>query len=115
MTDIKEKATDYWTALLEALRADGIIATIVTQSGPATTAFIVGKCSEPEPANGPWLPMTMLPQPGVQVVAINQVGRLKVLEYNEDRKSWQSMSRNVKADYYVGWTFIKPPKEGEVQ
>jgi hypothetical protein len=113
--NIKERATQYWTELLEALRADGIVATIITQSGPATTNFIVAKCNEPEPANGPWLPMTMFPQPGVQVVAVRiDKGALCVLTYNEQHASWMANGRRTKAGYYKGWTFIKPPQEGEV-
>ena len=116
MTDIKEQATNYWTELLEALRADGLIAMAITQSREATTSFIVSKCSEPEPANGPWLPMTMFPQPGVQVVAaMHTGGKMCVLTYSEDRKWLDRDERGVDASMFTGWTFIKPPQEGEVK
>jgi len=114
MTDIKERATQYWTELLEALRADGLIAPVITQSREATTNFIVAKCSEPDSANGPWLPMTMLPQPGVQVVAALVNGGLRVLTYSEDR-GWLRDGGLTRVKSYKGWTFIKPPQEGEVK
>lgn len=112
MTDIKEKATAMWTALLEALRADGLVGQIITQSGPATTNFIVEKCQEPS-ANGPWLPMHMLPQPGVQVVALDKDGGLHVVMIEDSYDEWVFVHNGqlLNAGMMLGYTFIKQPEQ----
>lgn len=84
MTDIKEQATVLWTELLEALRADGMIAHCITQSGPATTHVVVALAQRMLPQQQPWIGPHIKPQPGKQVVAKLVTGKLLMLAWNNE-------------------------------
>jgi hypothetical protein len=68
-----------WTQLIEAMRADGLIAHCITQSGPATNAVIMDAVTNV--ANGPWLSMNIKPEPKRDVVGLSKSGRLHILQF----------------------------------
>jgi len=105
--DLKEKATDLWTALLEALREDGLIAMCVTSSGPKTTSFIVNTAAAMTQMPQPWLQMDMKPQPWRLVVAKHVSGNYHLLRYCDgDKAGWYKGSVKVRPDRYSAWTFV---------
>lgn len=111
MSELKTMATTMWTQLLEGMRADGLIAHNVTQSGPATSKVIVEACqaiiAAPLPAQrAPWLGMDILPQPGREVVARNHSGALHILHYDDVAKSWFKGKLRVGASRFTAWTFV---------
>jgi hypothetical protein len=101
---LKSNAETLWTRLLEAMRADGIIAHCVLQSGPATTQIIVETVQQ---ASRPWIPMHMKPTPGKQVVAVNNSGQISVLTYSRDHDRWLDRdNRGVDESCFKGYTFV---------
>ncbi len=110
-TDLKEKATDLWTQLLQALREDGLIAMCVTQSGPKTTSVIVNTAAATmAAAPQPWVPMHMQPKPGREVVARHRSsGNHHVLRYCDDgdvAPGWYKGRVMVMPERYAAWTFV---------
>lgn len=100
---LKEAATTLWDRLIIAMRADGLLAHCVVQSGPATTAVLVD-LAQPQ---APWLGMHIHPQPGVEVVAIDNKDRVCVMTYNAEKGWMRGVQRAVKADTYRGWQFVR--------
>lgn len=107
MSALQMKATTLWTTLLQAMQADGLIAHCITQSGPATTKVIVGACQEMQ--QPVWLPMHMLPNDGVEVVASRYDGAIEVLKRSAD--FWTGKVGDewgvVDPASYRGWCFVK--------
>lgn len=114
--NIKENAVQLWTKLIVAMRADGLIAECVTQSGPATTALLVELVQEPG-YEGAWINMGIVPsEPHRQVVAValdkGTEATLAILTY--DGVDWRYANGgrcDPRAWRY--WTYVKlPEKEG---
>lgn len=110
MSGLKEKATTIWTELLEGLRADGLIANAIQQSGAATTAVIVGLAKTITENDGeqraPWLSLSMVPQPGREVVAIDFTGKLHVIHFDADSNGWLWNGSHVDPARFVKYTFV---------
>lgn len=108
MSDLKEKATELWSQLVQAMHADGILATSITQSGPATTAVIVNVCQAGGEVidNTPWLKMAMKPQPGVEVVARDADGHLFIVSIDHGGR-WHLGNRLVRESRFTDWRFLK--------
>lgn len=109
MSALKTMATTLWTQLLQGLRQDGLIATCVEQSGPATTKVIVETCNTLKQAqeSSTWLRMAMLPKPGREVIACDNAGGFHVLTYSEEARSWMRGMTKVRANKYAGWRFVE--------
>lgn len=108
METLQEKAIGLWTRMVEAMRADGLIANVVTQSGPATTAVIVEMVQgQPTTPDAPWLGMTdVLPGHGREVVARDLKGALHILWYDANARTWMKGKARARADKYVQWRFV---------
>lgn len=108
METLEQKAIGLWTRMVEAMRADGLIAHVVTQSGPATTAVIVEMAQgQPTTPDAPWLGMTdVLPGHGREVVARDLKGALHILWYDANARSWMKGKARARADKYVQWRFV---------
>lgn len=78
MSALKLMATMLWTQLLEGLRSDGLIASCVLQSGPATTRVILDMCE------APWINADTPPTPSRHVAAIDELGNLIGVYWSED-------------------------------
>lgn len=112
MSALKMGATVLWTKLLEAMRADGLIAQSITQTGPATTAVIVELVQQAN--NGPWLPMSYKPTPGREVVAIDERGCIAApVCYDDVADKWLWNGSEVAESRFKLWTFVQLPVNDE--
>lgn len=111
MSALKEAATIMWTKLVEAMRADGIIAHRIEQSGPATTSVIVDACQAVlgREYDGTWLPMTIHPDIGREVVAATIDGKLVAPLTINKYGTWYHNGKRVAVRFYSKWTYVKPP------
>lgn len=96
-------AEKLWTDLLDALRADGLIAPIITQSGPRTTALILRMVK-------PWLSMRITPTPGCEVLAVDERGCMAAVHYDDVAKTWMWNGSSVVADRFVKWRYVELPR-----
>lgn len=108
-------ATTLWTQLLEGMRADGMIAHCVTQSGPATTKVIVDTCQAV--MENSWLRMSFLPQPGREVIASKIDGSLDVLRYVNDVwwRNYTDFPEAIETGDYYGWRYVQFHKPEQVE
>ena len=106
MSALRMAATTLWTQLIDAMRADGIIAQCITQSGPATNAVITDAATKA--LHGPWLSMGIVPAaPNRQVVAVSESGGLFVVWYDHVEQEWvHSSDGSIVGDAIVAYTFI---------
>jgi len=110
MSAVRMMAVAAWTQLVDAMRADGLIDPAITKSGPATTAVLVDLVQATVPAEqrGPWLSMSIKPRPGRQVVALDVLGKLCVLHWEDHgvRGTWVWNGSPVDPERFVAYTFI---------
>ena len=91
-----------WTKLVDAMRQDGIIDPAITQSGPATTAVLIDAAQD-----GQWFNMRIKPQPGKEVVAMDDRGKIAApLEWDQQH-GWLWNGSHVNEARFVKWRFVR--------
>ena len=114
MSAVRLAAVVMWTELVNAMRADGLIAREVTSTGPATAALCMSWARDTlQPGqDGRWIPMHFMPASGRQVVAVDSIGGIAApLVYDYDRECWLWNGSEVAAERFESWCYIKTPKE----
>lgn len=111
MSDPREQATQLWTQLVEAMRADGIIAACILQAGPATAHLVMQTCEtintlNAKPAPMPWLKATIKPPTGRLVLAQEYYETFRVAHWNDNTKVWRSAETGDELQV-VQWQFIE--------
>jgi hypothetical protein len=110
---IKENAVQLWTKLIVAMRADGLIAECVTQSGPATTALLVELVQEPG-YEGAWMSMNIVPsEPHRQVVAValDKGTEVALTILTHDGVDWRYANGSLcDTRVWYRWTYVKLPE-----
>lgn len=105
MNDLKEKASNLWTKLLQALRDDGLIANCVLQSGPATTSVIVELVQLTDPS---WLRVEMKPAEDKWVIArTSEHDRFVAVTFFPKTGRWMDANGRTYTDNaFVEWRFV---------
>lgn len=116
MSALKMAATVIWTQLCNALIEDGMMAPLIQQSGPKTTAFVVQLAQDNvmKESAMTWVPAAIAPNHKVEVFGIDMANPKwpgDIVYFNKQVNLWITRSGQVapRISHYL----VIPPREGQ--